>query len=223
MINQEAPMTDEDTPGGGTVWRWLGLFLCGLGVVMMAGMVTGFLSEALKDESGLTMRDYAILLAMIAVAVALLAATWRLGRTLFGKDAAMPRRERASRNILIGCGVLGGLIGLGLAASSGIGADGDTLSLMSEAPIPPVIAILLAAVILLILPAISFYWHRVIDEHESAAYRDGAIAGAYLFMTLAPAWWFLWRGGLVPEPNGVLIYFAFNFVFLAMWFWKKYR
>ena len=33
----------------------------------------------------------------------------------------------------------------------------------------------------------------------------------------------LWRGGLLPEPNGTLIFCLFAIIWTAVWFWKKYR
>jgi hypothetical protein len=33
----------------------------------------------------------------------------------------------------------------------------------------------------------------------------------------------LWRGGFVPEPDGVAIFMLFALIWTAVWFWKKYR
>ena len=38
----------------------------------------------------------------------------------------------------------------------------------------------------------------------------------------APVWWFAWRGGFAPEPDGVIIYAVTVSVLGIIWIWKKY-
>jgi hypothetical protein len=74
------------------------------------------------------------------------------------------------------------------------------------------------------MPLMSWYWHaRVIDELEADAYRSGAMLAMYAFWIVAPVWWLLWRGGMLPAPDGVALYLMTTFVALIIWFWKKYR
>lgn len=135
---------------------------------------------------------------------------------------SLTKRERLNRNIMIGCGLLGVALGVALAISDGdLGSEG--LATFSDAPLSSPVTIALAAVWGLILPMMAWFWHRsAIDEQEASAYRDGAYYAAYTYVVAAPCWWILWRGGILPEPDGVTIFIAFNSIWLATWLWKKY-
>ena len=109
-------------------------------------------------------------------------------------------------------------MGMLLVASGG----SSPLFMFSDQPLPPLTAALVIAVIVLILP-VSLYWQRVVDEQEADAYKTGALWGIYVYWIGAAVWWFAWRGGFAPEPNGILIYFATIFTVGAIWLWKKYR
>lgn len=219
------PQIDSDLDaGGGTVWQWLGLCAAGLGTVTMTGVIAGFSAKSFEHGwSDFGLRDAAILALIVAITLGLGWLTWRLGRKLLGPDAHIPRRERRSRNILLVSVAIGMVIGIILAGSDMMSASDDPLSVLSDSPIPPALAIGLTLFLVLVLPVLSWQWQKTVDEHERQAYQAGAVAAAYMFLILAPCWWLLWRGGLVPEPNGIILYFAFDITFLIVWFWKKYR
>lgn len=212
---------DIDTGTGGTLWRWLGLIAAIFATIMAVGMVAGF--TAASAGHGFSLLDGAILGALLMLALGLALLVYRLARPLVGNGAQVPTRERRSRNILIGSSLLGGITGMVIAIVGLSGEDNSAFALLSNGPVHPAVAIGMAFVILFVLPLISWQWHRTIDEHERDAYRSGAVAGAYFFMIGAPVWWLLWRGGLAPRPDGIILYFVFDFVFLAVWLWKKYR
>jgi uncharacterized membrane protein YozB (DUF420 family) len=214
----------EAEPGGGTIWRWLGLFAAGLATVTMFGMIAGFSAASLEQGwSRFTLLDGAILSVIVAVTAGLGWLTWRLGRKLFGQNGHVPRRERRSRNFLLASGAIGVVIGILLAGTDFMTGGGDPFAVLSSRPLPPTFAIAMAVFLIVFLPALSWQWQKAIDEHERQAYFAGAVVAAYVYMIIAPAWWFLWRGGLVPAPDGIILYFAFNLTFLIVWFWKKYR
>jgi hypothetical protein len=103
-------------------------------------------------------------------------------------------------------------------------ASGEAPSIFASVPIEPWVAVLLAAIVGIGMPILSWYWHaRVIDEQEADAYRSGALIAIYAFWIVAPVWWLLWRGGMLPAPDGVALYLMTTFVALIIWFWKKYR
>jgi hypothetical protein len=104
--------------------------------------------------------------------------------------------------------------------------DGPNLTagLLSNEPLQPTVAIVLLVLMGVVLPIISYVWHRsAVDEQEVAAYKDGALWGLNVFMLGTPIWWIAWRGGFVPAPDMIFIYFATVFVMGAVWMWKKYR
>ena len=134
----------------------------------------------------------------------------------------MSRREQLNNRVIWGCGLVGGFIGLTLAFADTMGANDGNI--FGNGALPPVVAIILSVVIGVVLPAVTFYWHKhVVDEQEDAAYRAGALIAIYAFWFVAPVWWLLWRGGVVPSPNGVALYLMTTFVALIVWSWKKYR
>lgn len=211
----------DSQDGGGTIWRWLGLCASIIGGIMALGMIAGFVPVA--AEHGFSLRDAAILAVMLAVTAGLGVLAHRLGVRLLGRKTQIPSRERHSRNILIGSCLFGLVTGMAIAIFGLAGESDNAFALFTNSPIRPAFAIAMTAILVLVLPLISWQWHKAIDEHERDAYRAGAVAGSYLFLIGAPAWWLLWRGGLVPQPDGVIFYYAFCLLFSIVWLWKKYR
>ncbi len=58
---------------------------------------------------------------------------------------------------------------------------------MWTSPLPLWFAILMAVMWGIAIPIISWRWHRVVDEHESRAYRDGALAAFYVVGSERPS------------------------------------
>lgn len=134
----------------------------------------------------------------------------------------LTRKERLNRNILVGCLALGVIIGVA-SASLGPQDHPGPLTMFGEGPLPLSFVLPGVAIWAIIMPAIAWYWHRyAIDEHEAAAYRDGGYYAAYTYLVATPVWWLLWRGGLLPEPDGVAIYLAFGVIWSLVWLKKKY-
>jgi hypothetical protein len=134
----------------------------------------------------------------------------------------LTRKERLNRNILFLCAALGGVMGLGMSLA-GDGGLADGGGLFSNAPLPTWLAVVLVLIIGLVVPIISFFWHRTVDEQEADAYKTGALWAFYVYGVGAPIWWLSWRGGFAPEPSGIAIYFATMLTVLIVWTWKKYR
>ena len=211
---------DDDT--GRNALRILGMILCGFGIIMLLGAITGFLSAHLEEGGGqLNIAGYAILAAFISVTLVLAFAIWRLFRQMKRSDQKVPQREKVYNRFLIGSFLFGGVTGLILALTGSFETNETTL--FATGAMSPMLAIIMSVSVGLIMPAVTFYWHKnVVDEQEEAAYRFGALIAMYAFWFIAPVWWFLWRGGMLPEVNGIALYFMKIFVALIVWFWKKY-
>ncbi len=211
---------DEDT--GRNALRILGMILCGFGIIMLLGAITGFLSAHMEEGGGpLNIAGYAILAAFISVTLALAFAIWRLFRQMKRSDQKVPQREKVYNRFLIGSFLFGGVTGLILAMTGSF--DETEAGLISNDAMSPMLAIILSIALGVIVPAITFYWHKnLVDEQEEAAYRFGALIAMYAFWFIAPVWWLLWRGGMLPEIDGIALYFMTIFVALIVWFWKKY-
>lgn len=133
--------------------------------------------------------------------------------------------ERANHRLVIMSGVVGGVMGFATALMMILS---DPAGLKSghfdpwTSPLPLWFAILMALMWGVVVPIISWRWHRVVDEHESQAYRDGALAAFYVVGLGAPVWWFLWRGGVLPQLQVEWVYCALMTTCGLVWMWRKY-
>lgn len=229
MMNpMEARMVEPVDERGGARSLWW-MMVAGVGIVMTSGAIAGFMGKHEAGSSGeFSGTAIVVLGSFAAIIIGLTLTIWRNAQKMKVNGVAMSRREKLNRNIIVACGLLGGIIGGVLAASGLLGspddAPFDTNSTLINGPIPVSITLVLAFVWGVIIPVIAWFWHtRAIDEQEASAYRDGGYYAAYAFLILVPLWWLLWRGGLLPEPNGFAIYLTFSFFWSVVWFWKKYR
>ena len=223
----ETNMIDRDEIAGSNLRRMMWVIVSGLGIVMTAGAVAGYLAAHEAQGGGaLGTAGILTLCGFAAIIIGLAYAIWRNVSKMKASNEGLTRREKLNRKIVWGCGLAGGAIGLFLAfyeTSVGNSDTGPAL-IFADSPMPPVIALMLAFFWAVIMPIIAWFWHkRAIDEQEASAYRDGGYYAAYAFMIGAPTWWMLWRGGLAPEPDGVAIFMLFASLWTAVWFWKKYR
>jgi hypothetical protein len=189
-------------------------------IVFLAGIATGVGMKAVERGS-LSLFSGALIGGAVLLALGCL---WWVLRILNAPTGEAPptRKERLNRNILVACGALGFIISLLMMFTQG-GPD-LTRGLLSSEPLEPAIAIALLVLMGVVLPILSFVWHRsAVDEQEIAAYKDGALWGINVFMIGAPIWWIAWRGGFLPAPDGIILYFATITVMGAVWMWKKYR
>lgn len=228
MVSMETQMADLPELDGeeaeGNVGRSLAwIAVAGLGTVFTAGAIVGVIAAATEDGKALSVTAMAIIAALVAIIGALIYTQWNLARRIRTGGGPMTSREKLNRNIMVGCAVLGALIGALLVAMDGVMPSGP-ITIFKDGPLPLAIAVLLAVFWAVIMPVIAWFWHtRAIDEQEAHAYRDGGYYAAYAYLIGAPTWWFLWRGGLLPEPDGVTIFCGFTIIWTAVWFWKKYR
>jgi hypothetical protein len=213
------PKEERDPESRSTLW----MLVSGLGIVMTAGAIAGYLGQHQEQGGGpLGTAGIVVMAVFGAIIVALGYALWRNGVKLRSSSQNLPRREKLNQRVMAGSVLLGGVIGIALLAAP-TGNDND-LSIFSSAPIEPWVAVLLAAIVGIAVPLMSWFWHnRVIDEQEADAYRSGALIAIYIYWFVAPVWWLLWRGGLVPAPDGVALYLITMFAAMGIWFWKKYR
>lgn len=217
MTALETAMDDDTLPTGGRIARLLLIGFAALCVVFGTGVVVGVLTAFIERGGDVDARLVAILGGVILLAGA---AGWVAVRAMrsLGRAIGTPTaRERRGRIMMILFAAIGGAIGLVLALVE------PSLDIFSNAPIPAVVAAALAFVIAVPVPFLSWYWHmRVADEQEADAYRKGALLALYGFWIGAPVWWLLWRGGLAPAPDGVLLYFMTIAIAGIVWFRAKY-
>jgi len=202
-------------------WRFARSAGLALALVMLLGMAGGFTAAHIADGEALGLVGAAILGAMLLAAAG---CGWLLLREMrrpTGEEPLTPR-ERLNRNIIIGCGVLGLIVGMALSLGGGVDMTKGG-GVFTNEPLPPALALALVALTGVLLPLVSVFWHRsAVDELETEAYKTGALYAVYVYMIGAPVWWLLWRGGFVPAPDGIIIYFAVILTLGAVWMRKKH-
>ncbi|MFN3388920.1 MAG: hypothetical protein ACK40O_08300 [Allosphingosinicella sp.] len=213
-------MAEDRENGRSPLWRLARIVALSTLQLFLGGVVAGMIAAHVDKGGGMPGLRF---FALQGVALALLAGCgWLLLRDLrrARDEEPLTRKERLNRNILVGSGALGAA----MAVAAILSADSMTAaSVYSNAPLPPLVAAVFVAVFLLILPPLTLYWQkRAVDEQEIDAYKSGALAAVQVYMIGAPAWWFAWRGGFAPEPNGVAIYMIVTFTMLIVWLGKKY-
>lgn len=215
----QASHVDEDSPRlGREIGRIAQVAGGGLGLLFCIGLVAGLLAAHGERGGPFSSSMLGLLIGATLLAAACLFLCYRGIRAMTQSQDAT-RRERRYRVVMMICVALGGAMGAVLAF-----AGPEPFSAFSNGPLPAWLAVALALFIGLVVPAISVYWHRhAVDEQEAAAYGKGALFGVYAFWIGAPVWWFLWRGGIAPAPDGVVIYLATILVAGIVWLWAKYR
>jgi hypothetical protein len=81
------------------------------------------------------------------------------------------------------------------------------------------------AFVILYLAALIWCWrvcHRI-DEVEIRDTVDAMAAGMGTYTIVYPSWYFLWRGGLVFEPDHLAMFVIVFAAAAAAYFWKKIR
>lgn len=218
-VPEARAMNETSQPTASPLWRWARIAGLSLAMIFLLGVAAGAVAAHLDDGGGFSLRVTGLIAAVLLL---IAGCAWLLRRDIRGALPADPLtpKERLNRNILVACGLLGGVIGVALAVAS---PDIAEHGVFSNAPLPVGLAIVLVIALGLLVPAISYYWHRhAVDEQEADAYRSGALAAMYVYMVVTPVWWFAWRGGFAPAPDGIVIYMATVAVLGVVWIWKKY-
>ncbi|WP_438730750.1 hypothetical protein ACR9YC_05100 [Parasphingorhabdus sp. DH2-15] len=205
------------------IWKIISMVLLGSLALFSAAFMLGyFIGHFSKENPEITIKFIGILLIGLLITTVSILSFIRLYRSRSEAMGPITKKEKLNRNILIIAMILGGIIGLTVVlASPDLGQDPWVI--FSDSPLPPALAITVSVLCGLLVPLLSYYWHtKVIDEQESYVTAQAAIWALYVYMIATPVWWFLWRGGLVPEVNGLLVYFATTLIFGILWLKNKY-
>lgn len=216
---EHSGMEEPDDVGRPQLWRWVRIVSLSIAVLFVAAYAAGYTAGFVSRGGTMSIRAASTLGVCVLL---ILGGSWLIRREFRNrpKTAPLTAKERLNRNFMIGSVVTGGIMGGVIAAASG---DLANSSVLSDAPLPPALAMAMVLTIGVLCPIMSIYWHRrVVDEQEAEAYKVGAMWGLYVFVFLGPVWWFAWRGGFVSEPDGPTLYFLVMATVGAIWLWKKY-
>ncbi|MCW3848320.1 hypothetical protein OF829_13830 [Sphingomonas sp. LB-2] len=64
---------------------------------------------------------------------------------------------------------------------------------------------------------------RVSDEVELRANVGALATGGTAYALVYPSWYFLWRGGLVPEPSHEALFVIAFVATMSAYLWKRFR
>jgi hypothetical protein len=187
--------------------------------VFLVGMIAGFVGEHERQGGGaFSSLALGSFFAMGVAALALVIQVIRDIFALFSGVNRMPSRERASMRLLtisLGAGAAAGIIGSTLSHETNwfTGPPGE---------MPSAVAICLVAFALVVTPWFTFRWWRAVDEHEQAAYVEGAHWAGHFALLSGFTWWILSRAALVPPPDAMVILLAMCVVWTGVGFYRKY-
>lgn len=185
----------------------VGAFVLGLGVAVGERLHAGTIST----------KGVAIIAIVLVLAGVVL--SWLLRKL---KPAlVLPRSPnmRRAKMAMIASVSIGVLLGMGASLADG-GAASLGKDFLSSAPVSPLYASVVI-IILLLAFAPTLIWYRSVDEHERLAYDFGSNFALHTYFIGAPVWWMAWRGGLLPAPDGIVIYFLTAIVWMAAWLWRR--
>ncbi|MFM6932978.1 MAG: hypothetical protein ACKOUT_12135 [Novosphingobium sp.] len=186
--------------------------------VFALGVIVGYTKAAIEGGNF----GWKALLVYLLAGALVLGGLWMIRRGL--TKFALPKspRMREYQLIVLGTCLLGAVLGGLMQIGAPVGTEAGLNILTYHAPISPAVA----AVMLASLPLLAwlyYRWHKTADEHEQAAYNFGAVLGIYTYFFASIGWWVAWRGGLLPEPNGVAIFWTVIIVWSIGWIWHRFR
>ena len=129
-------------------------------------------------------------------------ATFRKWPTLTEGDPVTPRTRRYGW-AMVALIAFSLLITLIFARPSGGGLAND---LYSNGPLPTGLAVGAALLWLVGMPLLAAITRRNMDEVERDLLIFGESAGFRFFTSVAPAWWLGYRGGVLPQPDVMILF-----------------
>lgn len=100
---------------------------------------------------------------------------------------------------------------------------GTAIFKQDHGQIAPGWAIAFVGLYLLALFACWRFACRVSDEVELRNNVSALAAGGLANALVYPSWYFLWRGGLMPEPSHELLFAVVFLTTMLAYIWKRYR
>ncbi|MHA7818282.1 MAG: hypothetical protein ACX930_01405 [Erythrobacter sp.] len=184
-------------------------------LIIGAGFMTGYASAALSHgtPSGI---DVAVLLGMSAILVLIAIAGWKFWPRQTGEPVADSTRK-SLRLLYIAIA-----IGVGLGFFFAISEDMSGSALFSNEPVAPAVAAVGLTVWLITLPWLTWVWWRSVDEHEAAAYSQGALFAGHAYVILAPSWWLASRAGWLPAQEPMIVFAIIISLWSGIWVYKRF-
>lgn len=220
MIRSESGTSPHEEPArqGGFAGRSAIFAIAILALFLMVPFGAGVIAGYLDAGDGTRSVD-AVLVAIVLVWLALLAGLSLLAVRFRPFPAGDPVADsvKRSRRILVAAVALGAFIGV-------VATAGDVMpaGLVSDEQVSVFAALVILAAWLIVTPIMTFMWWRSTDEHERAAYVDGANVAGHVYLFIAPAWWIATRAGLLPPQDPMIVLAVVMTIWTAVWLYRKY-
>lgn len=101
------------------------------------------------------------------------------------------------------------------------GADGNPV--WSNSQNLSIVFAIVAIAVWLVAMGLSWWWYYSADEHERRANDVGFLVGGGVFIAVTPVWWILWRAGVLPPPDAMIIWYATMVAVGVGWAWYRNR
>ncbi len=131
-------------------------------------------------------------------------------------EAARRRRFWRILGWLAFAGFVAGLVFGGTYAYLGSGSPAVTV-------FPPVIIVAAVAVAMAGFLYGTWRFFASVDELELQDNLWASLIGFYVYSTVFPTWWLLWRAGVTGEPHDWAIFAVTLVTATAVYFWRKWR
>jgi hypothetical protein len=119
---------------------------------------------------------------------------------------------------------LAGLVSILAVVALAVGVrDADGNAVLSNSQNVSIGFAIVAIAVWLVAMILSWWWYRSADEHERRANDVGFLAGGGLFMAVTPIWWILWRAGVLPPPDAMIIWYVTMVAMGIGWAWYRNR
>lgn len=194
---------DDDNSIGARVKRVVIPMLCfGAGISLLLG---GIAAGAMLSAKGQII-SAGIVASVITgiIGGVIVIATFRKWPTLTQGDPVTPRTRRYSW-AMVALIAFAMLMSLAFARPEGGSMAND---LYSNGPLPTNLAVGLALLWLVGMPLLSAMTRSNMDEVERGLLQFGESAGFRFFTIIAPAWWLGFRGGVLPQPDVMILFGA---------------
>lgn len=211
---------DNDRPGRTpTVLKGLWFIFAPILAVGAIAFAVGMIAGAAEAGGG---HSIGFFIALALAGLILVGCVWLTIRMLPAYRLPRSPRMRQGRLLLYGSGLTGIVIGASSILIQGDDPRGVWRIVTGADPIPPALAWLLVVGMVISL-LLSVRWHRLLDEHERAAYDFGAVAAIYVYFAVSINWWVLWRAEIAPAINGVAIFVITTVTWILGWLVRRYR
>lgn len=230
MTNFDPPRTEAGMSEGAVLLVRFAIVIGSvIALIFLGAMAAGFLS-AVTDGGNTRAKDIAIIGGILLAMVGVIYAAWRFwprptsGEALpSGPGEARTRQRNRTQMLYIGlAAAIGGIIGFATGFfdqgdGNLFGGDWEDLKL------PPLLALVLAALLVGAFLVLPLYGFRMIDDYKREQNFIAFTGGCISVLAGFPVWAVLHAGGFVPPPHAFGIFAIAYVSMFASFIYARWR